>query len=154
MNIKILTLMRKILYAFLLACVSLSFSSCTIEVSDGYWDDGYYDENDYLRTKELCRNSWYDSYYDNNGIFCEQVFVFNIDRTGYELLYVYDIPGMQPALYKYQFSWKWTSGYYNDLEMYYGRGDYSYLEGIQFFGNSMNASLNGVRVVFDRSNIW
>lgn len=147
-------LMRKILYTFLVASVALLFSSCTIEVSDGYWDNGYYDENNYLRTKELCRNSWYDSYYDANGVFCEQILVFSIDRTGYELIYAYDVPGLQPAVFKYPFSWKWTSGYYNDVEIYYGRGDYSYLEGIQFFGNSMQASFNGVRVVFDRSSIW
>lgn len=146
--------MRKILYAFLLACVSLSFSSCTIEVSDRYWGDGYYDENDYLRTKELCRNSWYDSYYDNNGVFCEQVFLFRSDRTGYELLYVYDIPGAEPSVFGNRFSWKWASNFVNNLEIYYGSGSYSYMDDIQFYSNSMSTFLNGTKVVFDRSNNW
>ena len=68
----------------LMAVLTLSLTSCEVEI-DSFYDDDNIGGGYYNRSSDLCSRTWVSFYRDVDGNRCRQELDFYLDRTGVDL---------------------------------------------------------------------
>ena len=107
--------------------LTFGLSSCVVDgfgLEIGSGTDSY---REY--TNHLCRYVWVDEW-ETNGKFYHQELTFYPDQTGSDYMYIEDRWGRTESTYN--FIWDWYDNFYTSIRLNYGRGDYSYIDGIRW----------------------
>ena len=97
----------------LMAVLTLSLTSCEVEI-DSFYDDDNIGGGYYNRSSDLCSRTWVSFYRDVDGNRCRQELDFYLDRTGVDF-----------------------------IRVDYGRNDVSYLDDVYIGGNRLSGYLDG-----------
>ena len=71
----------------LMAVLTLSLTSCEVEI-DSFYDDDNIGGGYYNRSADLCSRTWVSFYRDMDGNRCRQELDFYLDRTGVDFIRV------------------------------------------------------------------
>lgn len=71
----------------LMAVLTLSLTSCEVEI-DSFYDDDNIGGGYYNRSSDLCSRTWVSFYRDVDGNRCRQELDFYLDRTGVDFIRV------------------------------------------------------------------
>ena len=74
----------------LMAVLTLSLTSCEVEI-DSFYDDDNIGGGYYNRSSDLCSRTWVSFYRDVDGNRCRQELDFYLDRTGVDFIRVGNI---------------------------------------------------------------
>ena len=89
----------------LMAVLTLSLTSCEVEI-DSFYDDDNIGGGYYNRSSDLCSRTWVSFYRDVDGNRCRQELDFYLDRTGVDFIRV-EYPNGHVETFEYYFRWNW-----------------------------------------------
>ena len=125
----------------LMAVLTLSLTSCEVEI-DSFYDDDNIGGGYYNRSSDLCSRTWVSFYRDVDGNRCRQELDFYLDRTGVDFIRV-EYPNGHVETFEYYFRWNWENYAQTSIRMDYGRNDVSYLDDVYIGGNRLSGYLDG-----------
>ena len=125
----------------LMAVLTLSLTSCEVEI-DSFYDDDNIGGGYYNRSADLCSRTWVSFYRDMDGNRCRQELDFYLDRTGVDFIRV-EYPNGRVETFEYNFRWNWENYAQTSIRMDYGRNDVSYLDDVYIGGNRLSGYLDG-----------
>lgn len=125
----------------LMAVLTLSLTSCEVEI-DTFYDDDNRGGAYYNRSSELCSRTWVSFYYDAEGNRCRQELNFFMNRTGVDYIRV-EYPDGYVETFEYKFRWNWDDHAQTSIRMAYTPTDVSYLDEVYIGGNRLTGFLDG-----------
>lgn len=126
----------------LMAVLTLSLTSCEVEV-DRFYDDGYHQGDEYYNTTaDLCSRTWVSYYWDGDGNRCRQELDFFTNSSGIDYIQV-EYPNGKVKTFEYKFLWNWDNRIQTSIRMSYTVDDVSYLDDVHIAGNRLTGYLDG-----------
>ena len=101
----------------LMAVLTLSLTSCEVEI-DSFYDDDNIGGGYYNRSSDLCSRTWVSFYRDVDGNRCRQELDFYLDRTGVDFIRV-EYPNGHVETFEYHFRWNWENYAQTSIRMDY-----------------------------------
>lgn len=125
----------------LMAVLTLSLTSCEVEI-DTFYDDDNIGGSYYNRSSDLCSRTWVSYYWDAAGNRCRQDLDFFLNRTGIDYIQV-EYPDGSVETFEYKFRWSWEDYAQTSIRMAYKPNDVSYLDEVYIGGNRLSGYLDG-----------
>lgn len=125
----------------LMAVLTLSLTSCEVEI-DRFYDDDNRGGAYYNRSSDLCSRTWVSYYWDADGNRCRQELDFFMNRSGIDYIRV-EYPDGFVETFEYKFRWNWDDNAQTSIRMAYTPTDVSYLDEVYIGGNRLTGYLDG-----------